>query len=123
MELECEGTISAANATEADIRNAFADDAGRGEFLILSQAPDVYMQAAGEGDGPYALEYRQGNGDQHFHTTDEPTKAQVQSAFLKYLTNDPTWQQDFHWKKLELNAWPKFPSFENAPKKPWWKFW
>ena len=50
MELISAATISSANATEADIRKAFANDRGRGEFVILSEMEEFYIQAAGEND-------------------------------------------------------------------------
>ena len=109
MELECAQSISSDNATEADIRNAFGDDANRGEYIILSQAEQVYMQAFGEDDGPFVLEYRQGSGDQHYECPQDLTKDQVLDAFLKYLCGDPSWQQDHEWQPLKI--------------KPWWKFW
>lgn len=109
MNLECAKSIASSNATEADILNAFADDAGRGEYIILSQSEQVYMQACGEGDGPYTLEYRQGSQDRHYQCPLDLTKSQVKTAFLKYLDGDTSWQHDHEWQQLEM--------------KPWWKFW
>jgi len=109
MHLECEESPSSNDVTETDIRNAFADDAGRGGYIILSQSEQVYMQACGEDEGPYVLEYRDGGGDQHYQCPHDLTKDQAQVAFLKYLAGDTSWQNDFEWEKLEF--------------KPWWKFW
>ena len=109
MKLECAETISSANATEADIRSAFADDNGRGEFVILSEADQMFIQASGEGDGPYTLEYREGGDDRHFQCARDVKKTEVEAAFLKYLRRDAAWKTDFQWKALE--------------KKPWWKLW
>jgi len=109
MKLECAQSISSANATEAEIRGAFADDRGRGEFIILSETDQVYLQASGEGDGPYALEYRDGSDERHFRCARDVEKPELETAFLKYLKGDPTWKTDFQWERLEM--------------KPWWKFW
>jgi|LSQX01.2.fsa_nt_gb hypothetical protein len=109
MKLECAQNFSSAYATESDIRNAFADDRRRGEFIILSDADQVFIQAAGEYDGPYILEYREHGADSQFQCTHDLTKAEVETAFLKYLRHDASWKTDFSWKKLES--------------KPWWKFW
>ena len=109
MDLECEQSISSTDVTAADIQNAFADDAGRGGYIILSQSEQVYIQAIGEGDGPYTLEYRQGSGERHYQCPQDLTKEQVETAFLKYLTGDIAWQNDHEWQRLEI--------------KPWWKFW
>jgi hypothetical protein len=108
MKLECAESISSDNAAEPDIRNAFADDDGRGEYIILFESKEVFIQAAGEYDGPYQLQYIEA-ADRHFQCTDSLNKEQVESAFLKYLAHDETWKTDFQWKKLE--------------KKPWWKLW
>jgi hypothetical protein len=112
MKLECEGRIASADATEADIRNALADDDGRGEFIILSQADEVYLQASGEADGPFVIEYRDGGEDRHFECTRDVSKSEVETVFFKYLKNDPTWRTDLEWKPLEMKS-----------KKPWWKLW
>ena len=109
MKLECAGSLSSGNATEPEIRNAFADDHGRGEFIILSDAEQVFIQASDEGDGRYTLEYREGGDDRHFQCTCDVRKAEVEAAFLKYMKRDATWKTDFPWKKLD--------------RKPWWRFW
>ena len=70
---------------------------------------DVYMQASGEGEGPYALEHRDGGADQHFSAGSTFGKADVLRAFLWYLAGDSRWRTEFSWQKLE--------------NKPWWKFW
>lgn len=109
MKLETAERIASAEATEADIRAAFADDHGRGEFIILSQAEQIYMQASGEGDGPYTVEYRDGGENRHFQCPQDMTKSEVETAFLQYLRSDAGWQTDHEWRQLE--------------KKPWWKLW
>ncbi len=110
MKLECAGSLASPNAAEADIRRAFEDDSGRGEFVILSESDQVFIQALGEGEGPYMVEYRDGGDDKHYQSAREVSKAEVEAAFCKYLNRDPSWLTDFQWKKLEF-------------KKRWWKFW
>ncbi|MDY0165882.1 MAG: hypothetical protein RBS80_05015 [Thermoguttaceae bacterium] len=105
MKLECAQAIASADATEADIRNAFADDGGRGEFIILAAADQVFLQASGEEDGPYTLEYREGSADRHFQCTRDLAKAEVEGAFLKYLNRDASWKTDFPWQPLRTNRW------------------
>ena len=109
MDLECAGGISANPVTQMDIERAFDDDKGRGEYIILSQNPDTFMQAAGEGNGPYVLEYRDGEIPAHFQCTMKLVKAQVRDAFIKYFNGDPTWETSYEWEPLS--------------DKPWWKFW
>lgn len=109
MKLECSEGILSANATEADIRKVFADNQGRGEFIILSESDQVYIQAAGEEDGPHILEYRDVDSSRHFQCSRTVSTTEVASAFLKYLRRDATWKSDFQWNR-EQN-------------KPWWRFW
>lgn len=109
MKLEAAERISSDNVTEEQLNNAFQDDSARGEFIILSQSEQVYIQASGEYNGPYVMEYREGDGDHHFQCTQDLSKEDVRSAFMKYLRGDTSWKTGFEWKPLE--------------NKPWWKFW
>lgn len=114
MKLETEAGLKKPQVLRAHIIAAFQDDERRGEFLILSRAEEVYIQAAGEGFGPYTLEYRDGDADHHFQCTRDLSKAEVQSAFLDYFDGGQYWQTDLEWKPLQ---------FEQRENKPWWKFW
>jgi hypothetical protein len=112
MRLDCEEQPPVQNVTEVDLRIAFANDAERGEFVILSEADEVYIQAAGEGDGPYTLEYRDGGHDRHYECTYQLDKAMVEWVFLKYLRHDETWRTQLEWRRLETSQ-----------SKPRWRFW
>ena len=110
MELETAERIQSANVTEEELINAFQDDYGRGEYIILKQPNGDFMQAAGEEDDmPYALEYSEGDGAHHFQCVRDVTKKEAEITFLKYLKKDMFWKTDFEWKQLENH--------------PWWKFW
>ncbi len=109
MKLETAGRIGSKNVTADELAQAFQDDHGRGEFIILSQSAQIYIQASGETDGPYYVEYREGDADHHFQCTQEIAKQQVQDLFMKYLEGDSSWKNDVNWKQIE--------------NKPWWKFW
>jgi len=102
MELETQGGMYSGIAKESDIIEAFEDDKKRGEFVILSQSEQVYIQAAGEGFGPYNLEYRDGDEDHHFQCTQELSKSDVQSAFIGYLKGDRSWKTNYEWKPLDI---------------------
>ena len=55
MKLETAEAIERDNVTEQQVHEVFQDDQQRGDFIILSQQPQVYIQASGEGDGPFSL--------------------------------------------------------------------
>lgn len=100
MKLECAGSISSIDVTDAEIRSAFKNDHDRGEFIILSKEDQVFLQAAGESDGPYTLEFREGSDEQHFQCERKLNKVEVESVFLKYLSGDTTYKADFKWSLL-----------------------
>jgi len=109
MELNSGRYVHTATAVEVNVRNAFADHRSRGDFLILSEADQVYIQINGEADGPFTLEYREGDAAHHYTCEREVSRAEAEAAFLKYLKHDPSWKTAFVWKKPQS--------------KPWWKFW
>lgn len=113
MELQTGGQIHSPNVSEEDLIRTFDNDAGRGDFIILSLGEQVYLQASGKKDGPYQMEYREGNEEHHFTCTEELTKKQVEKSFLKYLEGDSSWKVDHYWE----NTRARFR------KKAWWKFW
>ncbi|MBD3362494.1 hypothetical protein GF362_02135 [Candidatus Dojkabacteria bacterium] len=109
MKLTTAGNIQSSNVSEEELREAFANDRERGEFIILSQGPQQYIQAAGEGNDPYTLEYRDGDRERHFQCTSPVTKDKVETVFIQYLKRDESWKTDFSWEKMDF--------------RPWWKFW
>jgi hypothetical protein len=70
------------------------------QFMILSQASQTYMQAAGEDDGPYCPEYRDGDEDHHFTAGCDLCRRDLKRAFLSYLTGDPRWRPEFRWEPM-----------------------
>ena len=111
MKLETAEAIASNNVTKEELINAFKDDANRGEFVILTKGEHFFIQASGEYDGPYIMEYREGDANHHFKCIQDLSKENVQLAFIKYLEGDDSWKTDFEWKLLEIKD------------KPWWKFW
>jgi hypothetical protein len=112
MKLETAKSQGFSQVSEQQLRDAFADDKGRGEFVILSQEPEVFIQAGGVDDGPYVLEYRDGDAEHHFSAGNTLRKEDVLRAFLWYLAGDSRWRSEFSWQTLE-----------RKPRKPWWRFW
>jgi hypothetical protein len=107
--------------TEEQLRAAFKDDARRGALIILSQQPTVYMQALGEAEGPYTLEYQDGDDQPKLQAREDLRKEDVLRAFLWYLAGDPRWRTDFPWRKPERKPWWIYS--EHSPTKtftgPW----
>ena len=103
MNLTTEGGLGGKNIGEQDIVEAFRNDAKRGGFIILSHDNQmIYMQAAGDEDGSYILEYQDGSLESHYQCPNELSKARVQEAFIKYFRNDATWRSDFDWQRISM---------------------
>jgi len=100
MKLETEKSKRFGKVTEELLRKVFADDELRGEFAILSKDSQVYIQTSGNVDGPYCLEYREGDDEHHFQAGDHFHKDDVLRAFLWYLAGDTRWRTEFSWRKL-----------------------
>lgn len=98
--LECAESFSSEDATEADIHRAFDNEGERGKYIILTAPNGDYIQAAGEGDGPYALEHRTAATDEHICAAADCTREEVRRAFLAFLRSDESWRASREWKPL-----------------------
>jgi hypothetical protein len=79
-------------ATEADLLGALDFMAeGNIEYVILEEG-ERFLQAAGDGDGPYQLEYCPGGAD----------RAGVRDALSSFLRGDTAWQTDREWAPLRF---------------------
>ena len=98
MELTLESGRVIADPEEDDIQASIGGE----EFAILGPDADTYIQCAQQGD-EYILEYQDGSPDRHYMAADGPIALdQVIAAFVKYLREDPTWQSDFRWERVDL---------------------
>jgi len=86
------------DATEQTVEEVFADHSLCGEFVILEADENTFLQAGGEGDGPYTLEYKE-RGKQ-FQCVRQLTKQEVKDAFLDYIRGGSGWRTKNEWKEL-----------------------
>jgi hypothetical protein len=90
----------AGDVSPQTLEDVFADDARRGEFVILEADQSTFLQASGEEDGPYVLEYREA-GEQ-FQAVGQLTKQEVKEAFLGYLQGGSEWRTKKEWSQLPI---------------------
>jgi hypothetical protein len=109
MKLEGANKQFSSEVCVEDIKEAFKDDYNRGEFLILFKDKVNFIQIAGEYDGPFILEYQDGNLDYIHKCVNKVSKGEAKDTFVKYLKGDSKWKTKHEWEKIEY--------------KPWWKFW
>ena len=99
--LECAQSFSASDASEADINRAFDDDAARGEYIILTAPDGGFIQAFGEMDGLYVLEYHDETSKKEFRASRKLSKTEVRQAFLQYFHGNPIWQTTRQWNSVK----------------------
>jgi hypothetical protein len=88
------------DVTAETVEEVFADDSLRGEFIILEAEEDAFLQAGGEGDGPYTLDYREAG--KQFRAMGELTRQEVTQAFLDYLRGGSAWHSKHEWQAVAL---------------------
>lgn len=74
---------------ERDLQEVFSDQALRGNLVVLATEDDQYLQAAGEGDGPYLVEHR----DAHCGTHQLLSLADTRQAFIDFLNRASAWNR------------------------------
>jgi hypothetical protein len=88
------------DATAQTLEEVFADDALRGEFITLAADDGTFLQAGGEGHGPYRLEYKEAG--KQFQAAVPLTRQEVKEAFLDYLRGGSDWRAGRDWKELPM---------------------
>jgi hypothetical protein len=87
--------------TEEDVQAAVAAMGdGYVEFVILASADGVFVQAAGDGDGPYALQRCDGDADAMRQAEGAVDRATVLHTLLAFRAGDPTWDAEQEWVAL-----------------------
>jgi len=85
---------------EAQLADALAAlSRGDIEYVIL-EAGDEFVQAAGEGDGPYALQFSPASGDGLQEVPGGVVAAAVRDALKAYRRGDPAWRRPFQWSAM-----------------------
>jgi hypothetical protein len=111
MKIETEKGILTEDATENDLVKLFNNNDFE-EFVILSYLDKFFIQTSKIGYDSFVVEYhdRDDRGsDRQFQCVNNLSRAEVLSAFTKYLKGDDSWKNMYEWEKLNL--------------KPWWKLW
>jgi hypothetical protein len=89
-----------AEVTEAQLVDAI-DAMARGdiEFVILEDG-EAFLQAAGDGDGPYQLEFRAGAEAEQLEVPGGVDRATVQARLTAFRRRDARWRDSLDWSPL-----------------------
>jgi hypothetical protein len=69
------------------------------EYVILEDGA-AFVQAAGEGAGPYALQYNPASGVGMEEVAGGVTEGAMRVALLAYRRGDPGWRSPFEWSPM-----------------------
>ena len=112
VKLETEN-VKETEASAELVHELMADDARRGEIMILFDETDDenfvqvacdYDDVGGKSDGRFDLEYRTGQGTPLFHCTRRVSADDVERVFLDVLEGRVGWRQDFSWERQNMGG-------------------
>jgi hypothetical protein len=95
------GNAAVADVSEAQVTDAL-DALARGdiEFVILEEG-NAFLQVAGEGEGPYQVEYCAGDANDMVRIPGAVDQQTARRVMLAYRRADPDWRAPHQWQKLE----------------------
>jgi hypothetical protein len=95
------GNTAVADVSEAQVTDAL-DALARGdiEFVILEEG-DAFLQVAGDGEGPYQVEYCAGDANDMVSVPGGVDRQTARQMLLTYRRADPGWRAPHQWQKLE----------------------
>ena len=100
MRLEVDGHILSTNPDDAAVRRALQTQQ---EFVILATNEMSYMQAGGDADAGFILEYQEDDVEHHYESGDNNISLQkVTDALLSYLRSDDRWRTDLPWQRITI---------------------
>lgn len=104
MELNVNGNLFAAEATEEDIHLGLVQLTGDGDsFAILGVDEMTYIQTSGWPQAGFDLEYQAGSVEEHFRCTDANVSLDmVRQAFNAYLSEDDSYLSSCKWERIEI---------------------
>jgi hypothetical protein len=94
------GGLSVTTASEAQLREAI-DAMSRGdiEFVIVERGEE-FLQAAGEGDGPYALQHSAGSSGKMTEVRGGVSAETVRKVLVAYSGGEEGWKGEVRWTEL-----------------------
>ncbi|MEM7317366.1 MAG: hypothetical protein AAF497_29930 [Planctomycetota bacterium] len=104
MHLECAQGSGANPARPQDIEEVFRDDQRRGEFAILTDEDGSFVQVAGQGEGPFTVEFFDKASDQHWVAAKRHSKNEALSVFLAFAKGERSWRDSIEWTELDSKS-------------------
>jgi hypothetical protein len=92
--------VTVDGVTEAQLVDAVAAmSRGDIEYVVLEDGAE-FVQAAGDGAGPYALQFSPASGGGLEEAAGGVDASTVRSALLAYRRGDPAWRRSLRWSPL-----------------------
>ena len=91
------GGTTVPSVSEAQVDQALeALTSGEIEYVILEDG-EAFLQAAGEGNGPYVVQFTPGSDQDLMDLRDGANAATIRDIFRRYLRGDPAWRIRYSW--------------------------
>jgi len=103
MKLDICSEKTIVNPTEADIRSALSSlNTKSGDaFVILGPSDMTYIQASGDQNVGFDLEYQEGTIHQHYRAKQEPIPLNaIIEAFIAYRNENSEWKAKFTFERI-----------------------
>jgi hypothetical protein len=102
MRLETAERFHRTKVKLSDIEDVFSEeeDKDRGEFVILRDDRGGFVQAAGEGDGPFMVEWKNAVDGAHYRSHKLMTRGQARDAFIAFFERDGDIWPITNWKRV-----------------------
>jgi hypothetical protein len=89
--------VAVEGVSEAQLAAALSSlSQGEIEYVILEDG-DAFLQAAGEGAGPYALQFNPAGGAGLQDVPGGVSESAMREALLAYRRGDAGWRRSFQW--------------------------
>lgn len=113
MQLSTDTDVNVENPSKEQIREIAVDVATRraGGFVILGESEMSYMQAAGDEEKRFAIEYQEGSLAKHFRAKERLSVEQTVEMLSSYCRGGTEWKTAAIWVPSSIRP------------APWWKFW
>lgn len=74
-------------------------------FLILERDSEGYMQAAGDGENGFYLEYRSASSEKQYRCADSSLSFEASAEILKgYATKNRRWRTTQEWEQIKVGS-------------------
>jgi hypothetical protein len=109
MKLEAGAGPPIDDPTDEQIAEGLSSVGGeRGGFVILSRDTQTYLQASGDPEEGFVLEYRDGDPEEHYRSRNTDVDLRTTTrVFQAYAREKSGWTDDLDWEEVDVERTPE----------------